>query len=190
MGTTSERRQCIATFYVDNANELQRLVARHVNAPAATIEDACQTAWATLVRRPDVTLDRRGLRWLQTVATREAWRLASTAHEIPVGAFLRATTDDDAEQGTMPEPPGDMPGPLDQVAARLRHTERVEHLRRLKPREREALYLKAVGYRYQEIATLTGSTYTAVTRRITEGRARLRRLAASAPRPSTRPAER
>jgi hypothetical protein len=58
MGTTAERRQRIATFYTDNANDPQRLVARHVNAPAETIEDACQTAWTTLVRRPDVTLDR------------------------------------------------------------------------------------------------------------------------------------
>jgi RNA polymerase sigma-70 factor, ECF subfamily len=44
----------------------------------------------------------------------------------------------------------------------------------VKPREREALYLKALGYSYQEIARLTDSTYTAVDRRITEGRAVLR----------------
>jgi hypothetical protein len=67
----------------------------------------------------------RGLRWLLTVATREAWRLASTAHEIPVGAFLGTTTDQDDQHGTMSEPPGDTPGPLDQVAARLHHTARV-----------------------------------------------------------------
>jgi DNA invertase Pin-like site-specific DNA recombinase len=47
--------------------------------------------------------------------------------------------------------------------------------RHLKPREREALYLKGLGYSYNEIARLTGATYTAVNRRITEGRAALRR---------------
>jgi DNA-directed RNA polymerase specialized sigma24 family protein len=50
-------------------------------------------------------------------------------------------------------------------------------LRRLKPRERRDLYLRALGYRHNEIAELTDATYTAVTRRLTEGRAQLRRLA-------------
>jgi hypothetical protein len=44
-------------------------------------------------------------------------------------------------------------------------------MRALKPRQREALYLKGLGYRYTEIMRLTGATYTAVNRRITEGRA-------------------
>jgi len=48
-------------------------------------------------------------------------------------------------------------------------------MRALKPREREALYLKGLGYSYREIMRLTGSTYTAVNRCITEGRAALRR---------------
>ena len=41
-------------------------------------------------------------------------------------------------------------------------------------REREALYLKGLGYSYTEIMRLTGASYTAVNRRITEGRAALR----------------
>jgi hypothetical protein len=48
-------------------------------------------------------------------------------------------------------------------------------MRALKPSERQALYLKGLGYTYREIMRLTGSTYTAVNRRITEGRAALRR---------------
>ena len=38
------------------------------------------------------------------------------------------------------------------------------------------LFLQACGYRYGEIAALTGSTYTGVNRRLAEGRAELRRL--------------
>jgi DNA-directed RNA polymerase specialized sigma24 family protein len=59
----------------------------------------------------------------------------------------------------------------------LTQPERAQAFRQLKPREREALFLKALGYSYNEIARLTDSTYTAVNRRLTEGRARLRRLA-------------
>jgi DNA-directed RNA polymerase specialized sigma24 family protein len=40
---------------------------------------------------------------------------------------------------------------------------------RLKPREREALYLKALGHSYHEIAALTDATYTAVNRRLARG---------------------
>jgi DNA-directed RNA polymerase specialized sigma24 family protein len=45
----------------------------------------------------------------------------------------------------------------------------------LKPRERRDLLRLAAGYRYREIAAATGSSHTAVNRRNTEGRARLRR---------------
>jgi DNA-directed RNA polymerase specialized sigma24 family protein len=60
----------------------------------------------------------------------------------------------------------------DRVIARL---DRSDAIRALKPKEREALYLFGLGYSYDEIAQLTQATYTAVNRRITEGRAALRK---------------
>jgi DNA-directed RNA polymerase specialized sigma24 family protein len=173
MTTTPQRDTQVARFYAEHAHGLEHAVARRVHAPHATIEDACQIAWAILLRRPDVTLDQCGLAWLATVAAREGWRLASGAHEVPAGAFLPG----DPEPGVLPEPPADAIDAADRAVARDRHAQRVDDLARLKPRERQALYLKALGYRYQEIAALTDSTYTAVNRRITEGRARLRALA-------------
>ena len=61
-------------------------------------------------------------------------------------------------------------------ADREQHTQRMQHFAQLKPREREALYLKALGHSYQEIAAPTNATYTAVNRRLAEARARLRKL--------------
>lgn len=49
----------------------------------------------------------------------------------------------------------------------------------LKPVERQALALKALGYAYTEIGELTEATYTAVNRRLTEGRAALRQREAA-----------
>jgi DNA-directed RNA polymerase specialized sigma24 family protein len=92
--------QQIAAFYAQHAMALQRTVARRAHAAEQTIEDACQVAWATLLRHPDVTLDQRGLAWLATVAAREAWRLASRAREIPAGAYLPG----DPEPGILAEP--------------------------------------------------------------------------------------
>ena len=125
------------------------------------------------MRRSDVTLDDRGLNWLAVVATREAWRQASTARETPVGSFQGGTRGHDDEQ--MPEPahPDDRSAE-ERALARIEHDERVDAVKTLKPREREALYLKGLGYSYHEIADLTNSTYTAVNRRITKGRAALR----------------
>jgi DNA-directed RNA polymerase specialized sigma24 family protein len=89
------------------------------------------------------------MRWLTTVAIREGWRLASTARETPVGAFRGQTHDDEP-----PEPANTLrAGTGEQAIARVEQENRMADLRRLKPREREALALKALGYSYKEIAT-------------------------------------
>ena len=152
------REQQVAAFYTQHAAALQRTVARRAHAAEQTIEDACQCAWAVLLGRPDITLDERGLAWLATVAAREAWRLASSAREVPVGAYLPG----DPEPGIAPEPPADTTDPADRVVAREQHAQRGQDLARLKPREREALYLKALGHSYREICELTNASHTKV----------------------------
>jgi RNA polymerase sigma factor (sigma-70 family) len=173
--SANTRAQQIAAFYAECADRVRRAVAAKVVVPEETIDDACQTAWAILMRRADVTLDERGVSWLATVAIREAWRLNS-ARKLPVGTFQgdpRGHDDSD-----MPEPADALTsGTEEQAIARLQHAERTADLEALKPRERRDLYLFALGYRYDEIARATGSSYTAVNRRLTEGRAHLRRLA-------------
>ena len=118
------RKQRVAAFYAEHTAALQRTVARRAHATEQTIEDACQSAWATLLRHPEVTRDQGGLAWLATVAAREAWRLASRAREIPAGAYLPG----DREPGILPEPPADTTDPADRVAAREQHTQRVQDL--------------------------------------------------------------
>jgi hypothetical protein len=54
-----------------------------------------------LSRRPDITLDERGLPWLVTVAIHQAWQLASIADEVPVGSFQAGTP---GEGNELPEP--------------------------------------------------------------------------------------
>jgi hypothetical protein len=59
--TTSSRQQRIADFYTRVRVELQRAVAGRARTTDATIEDACQTGSATLLRRPDAyTMDAEG----------------------------------------------------------------------------------------------------------------------------------
>jgi DNA-directed RNA polymerase specialized sigma24 family protein len=92
--------------------------------------------------------------------------------EVPAGA-IRPGMPGGRE---LPELAADEPAADEQALARIEHAERVADLRTLKPRERRALYLKALGYSYNEICDLTAASYTAVNRRLSEGRARLRAL--------------
>src|SRR3954447_11358040 len=75
----SSRHDDIAAFFAANAIALERTVARHVVAGAATIEDACSIAWSKLLRRTDIHLGSDGFWWLYRVAVREVWRLTSDA---------------------------------------------------------------------------------------------------------------
>ena len=76
MTTTSARAEQIATFYARHADRLHHIVAANARAPEQTIEDACQHAWAILLRRPEVTLDRGGFAWLATVAMRRGHQVS------------------------------------------------------------------------------------------------------------------
>jgi RNA polymerase sigma factor (sigma-70 family) len=174
MFITSRRDEELDRFFAAHTDRVRRAVTRHTHGVCdATIEDACQTAWAKLVRRIDVTLDERGLSWLVTVAIHEAHDLAKRERtEVLAGAFLPAASD-----AELPEPAADSRDVDEQVAGHIETGQRREDLRQIKPEDRRALYLKGMGYSYAEIMTLTGATYTAVNRRITEGRAELRRLA-------------
>jgi DNA-directed RNA polymerase specialized sigma24 family protein len=163
------RRAAIADFYAVHARWLQNAVRLRASAPEATIEEACQTAWLKLLGRPDVTLDRRGRKWLLVVAAREARRMAS-APERPSGSFVGETSDSPLEWREPVGPAGD---PLELAIAHELHQQRVERLANASQRERRDLLLQAAGYSYTDLQQLTGSTFTAVNRRLSEGRRKL-----------------
>ncbi len=144
--TSRERRDQIGAFFAANATRLHNTVRAAARAHEAVIEDACQTAWTILLRRPDITLDERGLSWLATVAIRHTWRRTARTNEIPVGGYQRNGAGPTTE---LPEPahPDDRSAE-DRALARIEHAERVTAFATLKPREREALFLKGLGYSY------------------------------------------
>ena len=62
-------------LYRRHHRDLERAVAHVVNAPRELIEDACQTAWAILLRNQP---DRDAIfAWLRVVAIHEAYRLSA-----------------------------------------------------------------------------------------------------------------
>jgi RNA polymerase sigma factor (sigma-70 family) len=157
----SARTDQIAALYAQQARLVQRQVARRVNAPAAVIEDACQTAWERLCTHADVDPDTPGaIKWLVITAMREAWRRAG-GREIPT---------DPIDLG---EPISDAPSPLEQTIAHEDSDELRDRLRTLTDRQRQFLALQAAGLTYAEIAERTATTLRTVERQILRGRHKL-----------------
>jgi RNA polymerase sigma factor (sigma-70 family) len=157
----SARADEIAALYAQQARRVQRQVARRVNAPAAVIEDACQTAWERLCTHPDVNPAGPGaVRWLVITAMREAWRGAG-GREIPT------------DPTDLAEPVSDAPSPPERVIASQHYDELRDQLRGLNDRQRQFLALQAAGLTYAEIAQRTGTTLRTVERQILRARHKL-----------------
>jgi DNA-directed RNA polymerase specialized sigma24 family protein len=164
----------IAHLYRRHHRDLQRAVAAAVRAPRELIEDACQNAWTIMLR----SQPRRAtwIAWLRVVAIHQAWeQCARSRNERPAGSFMSPDVNEIGPY-EYPDPPADARDISDQVADRIEHVKRLADLASIKPNDRRTLYLRGLGYRYTEIMEITGASYTAVSRRITEGRRALRKL--------------
>jgi RNA polymerase sigma factor (sigma-70 family) len=171
LATENSREQQLAAFYRQHHRRVERIVARAASERGgASPADACAVAWMKLAGRADVALDARGASWLATVAIHEAWAEARRRQvERPSGTLCG-----EFEPGEAGEPTGPASDPLDRAIELDEHRDRRERFATASAREREALLLHALGYRYKEISAITGASYTAVNRRITEGRRRVR----------------
>jgi len=157
-------RSCITVdeLYRRHHHELQHAVARAVRAPRELIEDACQTAWAVMLRAQP-PCHRFG--WLRTVAIHEAYRLlAIDRRQATLGAPRPTTTQ---------WLPRAEPRSLDNaVEAR----EALRCLATLPERQRTDLAFQIAGYSYKEIQARTPRrTWTNVNKSLVKARARIRR---------------
>lgn len=133
--------------------------ARRYAATPEDAEDAYQRGIEILLTKAPSTREEELIPWLKTVVKHEAFALRRQRdRHSPV-------TDD-----------GEL---RDRAAAAVTHeqAERLERLRQgaealghLKPHEIRALVLKAEGFSYREICSITGWSYTKVNRLLTEGR--------------------
>jgi hypothetical protein len=151
-------------LYRRHHRELHRAVSRAVRAPRETIEDACQTAWAMLLRRQP---ERDAVfAWLRVVAVHEAYRLSAIDRRDARLERLRS------EEGAWQEVMAD-PRSLD---AALEALEALRALASLPERGRIDLALRVAGYSYEEIRAGTpGRTRTNVNKSLVNARARIRR---------------
>jgi RNA polymerase sigma factor (sigma-70 family) len=149
----------VGAVYVAHAARVRRLVRHYVRAPEPVIEDACQTAWARLVRdRARVRRD-TAVPWLVTTAIREAIKLTRRAAR---DLFLEDLLDD---TGELPELDG-RPATDEVVEWRVR----LDALRVLPERQQRFVWLQALGWSYSEIEELTGATPRTIDRQLIRAR--------------------
>jgi RNA polymerase sigma factor (sigma-70 family) len=149
-------------LYRRHHRDLHRAVAHAVNAPRELIEDACQNAWAILLRAQPARTSIFG--WLYVIAIREAFRLCERErrHSHLEAMFPAGTWDTVIADASSLE---------DVLEAR----EALEILAGLPDRQRADLTLLVAGFSHSEIAELTGGrTYTNVNKHLAKARARAR----------------
>jgi hypothetical protein len=148
-----------ADLYRRHHRDLARAVARAVDAPCELIEDACQTAWAILLRSQP---ERHAIfGWLRVVAIHEAYRLSAIERR---DARLERLTSDSGDCAD--------PHSLDTL---FEARDALRILVSLPERQRNDLALQVAGYSYGEIAGMTGGrTYTNVNKALVKARRRIR----------------
>ena len=158
-GTTAHGDE--AELFAVHHGHLVNRVTRHLRGHRDVAEEACAVAWLQLLRyQPE-----RGPRlfgWLLTVARHEAYRLLRLEQREPSLEQLDRRPDHVGGRD-----------PFEQLAL----AEQLALIAQLPARQRLALGLFARGYSYREICAATGQSYTWVNRHISEGRARVRKLA-------------
>lgn len=152
-------QQLVLDVLRDHADSLLRVARRH-SLCADDAHDAYQRAVEIFLRHAGTLDAAEAHKWLHTVCKHEAMRVRNQRS--------RHVTGDDVDfDGHVA---GGLPTADEQLASFDLLTRSAEALQRLKPQELRALWLRAQGHSYEEIAELCDWTYTKVNRCLTEGR--------------------
>jgi len=147
-----------AQLYRELSYRLLGVVRGSVTASDAVIEDACSFAWLQLLRhqpRRDTAFA-----WLTKVAIREAWRLTKLQRR-------------DHLLDLLPEDDEHRHDPVD-TELRIRARDALETLAALPLRQRTYLSMLVSGHSYDEIATVNGTSFTAVNKQLARARTTIR----------------
>jgi RNA polymerase sigma factor (sigma-70 family) len=152
--------------------KLRRQAERHAELPDDA-EDALQSACLLFIERYKGVGE--PLAWLYTTVKREAWAMRRRAsRRIERSAIIN--TEIGGEIDLVDALPTDSPGPAERCERTELLREELHALSTLKPDERRALALLALGLSYAEICEHMRWTHTKVNRCLSEGRAALRQL--------------
>lgn len=154
-----------------------RRQARYHSSCSTDAEDALQDACVQFLRSYNGPADlAAALPWLLLAVKHRAWKLGARRRRREALVALSPT---DAADGERPALTAidERPGPLERCERSEHLASSIALLACLKPDERTAIVLFALGFSYREIMARQGWTHTKVNRCLSEGRAALRELA-------------
>ena len=152
----------LSELYEELAPTLERIVASNVQATRTLVEEACQSAWAGLLQHRRKLIPGTELGWLATTATREALLLMRLQRR---DLSLEAEREAEGEVLEL----AFAAGPEETVDIQ----ERLAEVRQLPARQHRIVMLQGFGYRYEEIAEVTGDSPRTVERQLLYARRRL-----------------
>ncbi len=150
---------------------LQRQAHRHAEHQDDA-DDALQSAYLLFIERYNGLGE--PLAWLYTTVKREAWAIRRRGSRQKERSLMYEADGNEGEFDLSELLPTDAAGPAESLQRNELLAERRRDLAALKPDERRALWLQALGLSYVEICEATGWTHTKVNRCLSEGRAALR----------------
>jgi RNA polymerase sigma factor (sigma-70 family) len=154
--------------------QLLSLARRH-SPTREDAEDALQEALRLFISRFDPQGPSPAIGWLTLTLKRECWQRHQQRR------LLMALEHQPCEDPEHTGPPADAlvcdrPSPEERAERSEEVRGARERLAALKPAERRAIGLQALGYSYAEICRITGWSYTKVNRCLAEGKAALREM--------------
>jgi RNA polymerase sigma factor (sigma-70 family) len=157
--TDDQVQDMVLRTVATQAESLLRTAYRH-SLCADDAHDAYQRGMELLLRRAH-RLDPGSVhKWIHVVVKHEAMEVRRARSAV--------VADEDIDFDRHPSQ--DVSTPEERAVTVERATRAAEALRRLKPQELRAMWLKAMGHSYAEISDITGFSATKVNRCITEGR--------------------
>ncbi len=153
--------ELILRVVAEHAESLLRAARQH-SICHDDAQDAYQRTLEIFMARADRLDPARVVGWLHVVVKHEAQAICRSRKKL-LGA---SEVDPDSHEERR------LPSLDDRVVSKDVVRRAAEALQRLKPQELRAVWLKAEGHSYNEIAAITGWSYTKVNRCLTEGRRR------------------
>ena len=147
--SSEQAERLVLQAVTTHADSLLRTARRH-SLCVDDAHDAYQRAMEIFMRRAASLDPARAFHWLHTVVKHEAMAVRRGRLQL-VG-----TEEADLDRAMSRE----VETPEEQVVSWERTTRTAEAMRRLKPQEARAMWLKAMGHSYQSICDETGWTYT------------------------------
>jgi RNA polymerase sigma factor (sigma-70 family) len=158
-GSTSPAEELILRTVATHAESLLRTARRH-SICVDDAHDAYQRALEIFMGHADRLDPDRAAGWLHVVVKREAQAIRKSRKRLVTTSEVNFDLHESRR----------VPTPDEQLMSFDLVSRSAEALQRLKPQELRALWLKAQGHSYNDIAAITGWSYTKVNRCLTEGR--------------------